>query len=140
MGMHLWLVAHEPNIYTMWAGSHLPDLFGLAERAGAHGSLCLIDAAQPGLALLAWSDESAGVGELCVLSPPGNDTVAERLRSLVSEWESRGRPVDADAEIRACPRRPRDSAPGGRGEVAIELRWTRFALSWRGSGTNRRRV
>jgi protein-L-isoaspartate(D-aspartate) O-methyltransferase len=28
MGLHLWLVAHEPRVFTLWAGSQLPDLFG----------------------------------------------------------------------------------------------------------------
>jgi hypothetical protein len=128
-GLHLWLVAHEPSIFTLWAGSQLPDLFGLAERAGAHGSLCLLDAGEPSLALLAWADDSAGAGELSVLSARQDDAVAVRLRSLVNEWASRGRPMDTDVEVRACLHRPVDGEPGPN-EVALDQRWTRFVLSW----------
>jgi protein-L-isoaspartate(D-aspartate) O-methyltransferase len=123
-GLHLWLVTREPNLFTLWSGAQLPDLFALAERAGAHGTLCLIDSAAPGLALLAWGD----AGELQVLSPVGSDAVAERLSALVKEWAAQGRPMDADVQIRACPR-PSGGAPPY-GEVGIDQRWSRFVLRW----------
>jgi protein-L-isoaspartate(D-aspartate) O-methyltransferase len=129
-GLHLWLVAHEPNVFTLWSTSRLPDLFGLAERAGAHGSLCLIDADQPGLALLTWAGS-----ELSVLSPSGSEGIADRLRALVNEWDSHGRPMDADARIRACPRS--SSGVPGTDEVAIDQHWTRFVLSWARSNHRR---
>jgi protein-L-isoaspartate(D-aspartate) O-methyltransferase len=127
-GLQLWLVAHEPKIFVLWSGAGMPDLFGLGERVGAHGTLCLVDSAQPNLALLAWADETRLGGQLCVVTPTGGETLGEVLRGLIDEWASAGRPTDNDLEIRACAR---DSAPEPLpAEVAIDQRWTRFILAW----------
>jgi protein-L-isoaspartate(D-aspartate) O-methyltransferase len=128
-GMHLWLVAHEPRVYMLWGGDQVPDLFDLAERVpGARGTLCLYDPPTQGLALLTWADATAHAGDVCALAPPGGEPVAMRLVTLVTEWAQAGRPLDADVEIRACPRST--SSPAGEGEVAVDRRWTRFLLSW----------
>jgi hypothetical protein len=121
-------VAHDPDVYTLWSASGLPDLFGLGGRAGARGTLCLVDAELGGLALLAWSDESLLGGELCVLAPSGCDRLADSLAGQVRAWVAAGRPLDDELEIRAYPR---GSAPSvGEGEVAIDQHWTRFVLAW----------
>jgi hypothetical protein len=127
-GLYLWLVAHEADIHTLWTAARLPDLFGVPERAGAHGTLCLIDRALASLALLARVDDSSQSGELCILCPPGAEAIAERLQALLSEWARAGRPCDSDAQIRAFPRDVERLLAVG--EVAINRRWTRFILSW----------
>jgi protein-L-isoaspartate(D-aspartate) O-methyltransferase len=128
-GLHLWLVGHLANVYTLWGGGQVPDLFRLPERLAARGTLCIIDAAGHGLALLAWSDESVRDGELSVLAPGGSQPLARDVMRLVQAWVVAGRPTDAEAEIRAYPRANAHSlAPG---EVAIDQRWTRFVISWR---------
>jgi len=128
-GLHLWLVAQSVDVYALWTADRLPDLFGLAERAGAHGTLCLVDADDESLALLAWADESARAGELCVVCPTGGEAAADRLHALVQQWVTAGRPGDAEAEIRAYPRTA--DRPTAKDEAAIDRRWTRFILSWR---------
>ena len=126
--LHLWLVAHEPNLYTLWGGSRLVDLFGFGERAGLRGTLCLLDAAGPSVALLAWCDETIAGGDLCVLASDGGLELAERLQALLREWSDQGRPSDAEVDISAYPRA---TAPApGPGEVAIDQRWSRFILRW----------
>src|SRR5262249_2795948 len=109
--------------------SRVPDLFFLGERLGARGTLCLIEAAPPRLALLAWADESAPGGEVCVLTHRGGDELAERLQQLLVRWVSDGRPRDTDAVVRAYARNAAP-APQEPGEVAVDERWTRFILSW----------
>jgi len=128
-GLHLWLVAHAAEVYTLWTADRLPDLFGLTERAGARGTLCLVDAEQRSLALLAWADESARAGELCVIFPQGGEGVAERLHALVQQWRAAGSPMDAEARIRAYPSNL--DRPPAKDEAIIDRRWTRFILSWR---------
>jgi hypothetical protein len=128
-GLHLWLVGHLANVYTLWGGGQVPDLFRLPERLAARGTLCILDASGPGLALLAWSDESVRDGELSVLAPGGSQPLAREVMRLVQAWVVAGRPTDAEAEIRAYPRASAHSlAPG---EVAIDQRWTRFVVTWR---------
>jgi protein-L-isoaspartate(D-aspartate) O-methyltransferase len=128
-GLHLWLVAHQPNVYTLWGAPPLPDLFGLPERLGARGTLCVVDRALSGLAVLAWAHENGRGGELHVLATQGADALAFRLRRLLREWVVAGRAVDAEAEIRAYPRTGGSrSAPTD--AAIVEQRWTRFALSW----------
>jgi hypothetical protein len=121
-------VAHDPDVYTLWSASGLPDLFGLGGRAGARGTLCLVDAELGGLALLAWSDESMLGGELCVLAPHGCDRLAHTLVEHLRGWVAAGRPLDDELEIRAYPRA--SAPPVAEGDVAIDQRWTRFVLTW----------
>src|SRR5919204_3294334 len=52
-GLHLWLVAHLPNVYTLWGAGQVPDLFRMPERLAPRGTLCVLDATEPSLALLA---------------------------------------------------------------------------------------
>jgi protein-L-isoaspartate(D-aspartate) O-methyltransferase len=129
-GLQLWLAAHDKDIYTLWATTRLPDLFGLADRIGARGTLCLLGLAQASLAMLAWADEAMHGGEMLVLAPVGAESLGERFVGLLREWAAAGGPLDADAEIRAYPR---DKAPAdlASGEAAIDQRWTRFVLGWR---------
>lgn len=129
-GIHLWLVAHEQNIVTVWAASRMPDLFGLAEQAGARGTIGLVDPREPGLALLAWSGSTAPGGELRTIAPVGSEAVAERLRSLVLEWSKSQRPTDQEATVLACLDASRNGHAGHGETTAIEQRWTRFELSW----------
>ena len=127
-GLHLWLVAHLANVYTLWGAGQVPDLFRLPERLAARGTLCVLDATEPGLALLAWADDFARDGELSVLAPEGSRALAARVERLLHEWVAAGRPTDAEAEVRAYPRTSTQApAPG---EVAIDQRWTRFVVSW----------
>jgi protein-L-isoaspartate(D-aspartate) O-methyltransferase len=128
-GMHLWLAAREPELYTVWGGGQIPDLFGLTDRVPeARGTLALLDAANARLALLAWGTPGVYSGELYVLAPLSADVHAQRLVSLVSDWARAGRPMDAFAAIRACPR-PNAERPGP-SEVELDRRWTRFLVSW----------
>ena len=125
-GLQLWLVAHEPGVYTVWGSARLPDLFGLAERTGARGTLCVID--PPDLVLLGRTDESDDERELLVLAPAAAERLAERVRGRLREWAAAGRPTDADLTIDAYPRdRAPEPAPG---QVALDQRWTRFLLQW----------
>jgi protein-L-isoaspartate(D-aspartate) O-methyltransferase len=125
-GLHLWLVTHQPSVCTLWGGSRAPDLFGLAERTGAHETLCVMDARS--LVLLAWIDGVERAGELAVLTPVGGEALAERVQRLLFEWQSTGRPTDRDVHIRAFVRG--SGVRLGPGEVAVEQRWSRFVLSW----------
>lgn len=126
-GLQLWLVANQPNVYTLWGARDVPDLFQLPERMGARGTLCVMDSSD-GLALLAWADEGVRGGELSVLIPPGCEPLAARLQHLLRQWDELDRPSDAQAEIRACSR---PAAPPARiGEAVVDQRWTRFTLSW----------
>ena len=127
-GLHLWLVAHQPHVYTLWGGPKVPDLFRLPERTGARGTLCIMNGAQSSLALLAWTDESARGGDLCVLTPVGGESLAARVQHLLREWDDLGRPIDAQAEIRAYSRG--NSPALAVGEATVDQRWTRFVLSW----------
>jgi hypothetical protein len=130
-GLHLWLVGHLANVYTLWGGQ-VPDLFRLPERLAARGTLCILDASGPGLALLAWSDPSVRDGQLSVLAPGGSQPLAREVARLVQAWVVAGRPTDAEAEVRAYPRASDHSLAAG--EVAIDQRWTRFVISWRSPG------
>ncbi len=136
LGLHLWLAAHDPYIYTVWAAARLPDLFGLTDRAGARGTLCLLDAATAGasLAVLAWADESACAGELCILTPEGGEASADRLQGLLAEWVTAGRPTDAALAIHACARTSPEAESAAQAaapdDVRIDQRWTRFTLRW----------
>jgi protein-L-isoaspartate(D-aspartate) O-methyltransferase len=130
-GLHLWLVAHLANVYTLWGGGQVPDLFRLPERLAARGTLCILDGTAPGLALLAWADDFARDGELLVLAPEGSRPLAARVEQLLHAWVAAGRPTDADAEVRAYPRTSTQAPLPG--EVAIDQRWTRFVVSWSGT-------
>jgi protein-L-isoaspartate(D-aspartate) O-methyltransferase len=127
-GLQLWLVAHDARIFVLWSGAGMPDLFGLGERVGAHGTLCLLDSVQPNIALLAWADETKLGGDLCVVTPVGGEALGDELRALTAGWAEAGRPTDDDLRIRAYAR---TSAPEPSPmEVAIDRRWTRFILAW----------
>ena len=127
-GLHLWLVAHQPDVYTLWGGSDVPDLFGLPDHLGARGTLCVIDGANRCLVLLAWTDESARGGELTLLTHEGGEALATRLHGVVQQWAAAGRPTDAEVEIRAYPRG--SAPPGQSGRLVLDQRWTRFVLNW----------
>jgi hypothetical protein len=127
-GLHLWLVAHVVNVYTLWGGSRVPDLFRLPERLSARGTLCILDAADHALALLAWADDSLRDSELCVLAPESSQLLAARVKHVVQAWASAGRLTDAQAEVRAYPR-GKIPEPGP-GEVALDQRWTTFVVNW----------
>jgi protein-L-isoaspartate(D-aspartate) O-methyltransferase len=128
-GLHVWLVTHQPGIYTLWGGARVPDLFGLVERSGVHGTLCCLAATGP--ALLAWADAVDGDargGEVCVLAPAASHEVAEQMRTMLGAWVAAGRPMDAQLQVRAYARGSRQALAAN--EVAIERRWTRFVLNW----------
>jgi protein-L-isoaspartate(D-aspartate) O-methyltransferase len=128
-GLHVWLVTHQPGIYTLWGDARVPDLFGLVERSGVHGTLCCL--AATGLGLLAWADAvdgEAGGGELCVLAPAGSDEVAEQMHTMLAAWVAAGRPMDAQLQVRAYARGTLQALAAN--EISIERRWTRFVLSW----------
>jgi protein-L-isoaspartate(D-aspartate) O-methyltransferase len=128
-GLLLWLVTHQPGVYTLWGGPGVPDLFGLVDRAGVHGTLCCLNAS--GLALLAWANDVNGdgrAGELCVLAPAGSDALAEQVAETLKAWDAAGRPLDTQLEIRAYPRgTPAAITPAA---ITIDQRWTRFVLNW----------
>jgi protein-L-isoaspartate(D-aspartate) O-methyltransferase len=127
-GLHLWLVAHLPNVYTLWGAGQVPDLFRMPERLAARGTLCFLDATAPGLVLLAWADEFVRDGELSLLAPEGSQPLAARVDQLLHAWVAAGRPTDAEATVRAYSRASaRTPAPG---EGAIDQRWTRFVVRW----------
>jgi hypothetical protein len=125
-GLHLWFSAHQPGMCTLWGGAQVPDLFGLQDSL--RGTLCLMDSKT--LVLLAWADEARREGELVVLAPGGADALAEVALNIVQDWDRRGRPLDAAAEIRAYPRSRAMETPDD-DEVVLDQRWTRFVLTWR---------
>jgi protein-L-isoaspartate(D-aspartate) O-methyltransferase len=127
-GLHLWLVAHQPGLCTLWGGADMPDLFGVQDRDRLHGTLCVMDST--GLVVLAWADAGQRAAELVVLAPTGSEALAEVVVGMLREWDARGRPMDADAVIRAYPRSHRPEVFGA-AEVAIDQRWTTFVLTWR---------
>jgi protein-L-isoaspartate(D-aspartate) O-methyltransferase len=126
MGLHLWLVSHQKGVCTLWGGSRVPDLFGLPDRAGARGTLCIMDSTS--LVLLARADESRDTSEIVVLASAGGDKLAARVKTLLNQWSATGRPMDASLEISAYPR-GQSPAPKG-DQVVIDRRWTTFLLSW----------
>jgi protein-L-isoaspartate(D-aspartate) O-methyltransferase len=123
-GLHVWLVTHQTGMYTLWGGARIPDLFGLVERSGVHGTLCSITAS--GVALLAWCKNESG--ELCVLAPAGSDDVAEQMRTLLATWQAAGRPMDVQLQVRAYARGTAHTVAAD--EIAIDQRWTRLVLNW----------
>jgi protein-L-isoaspartate(D-aspartate) O-methyltransferase len=126
-GLHLWLVTHQPGVYTLWGGSRVRDLFGLPDGGGTRGTLCVMDSR--GLVFLAWEADDQRAGELLLMTPAGGDALADRLQRLLTEWDTSGRPRDADLEIRAYPR-----ARGveiEEGDVVVDQRWSRFVLNWK---------
>jgi len=124
-GLHLWLAVHQPGVYALWGGPHVPDLFGLQDSL--RGTLCWMDSTS--LVLLAWADEARRAGELVLLAPRQGEALAELVLAILSEWAARGRPMDANAEIRAYPRAKAPDAFDA-GEVVLDQRWTRFVLTW----------
>ena len=125
--LHLWLVAHDASVFTVWAdpaARAVPDLFGINERF--RGSLCAL--AADALAVLGWANEDRKCGELCVQAPPSASNTAERLRRLVREWHAAGRPRDVDLRVRAFPRAASTSL--AQDAAVIQERWTRFVLDW----------
>jgi hypothetical protein len=127
-GLHLWFSAHQAGMCTLWGGRQVPDLFGLQDSL--RGTLCLMDSKN--LVMLAWADEARREGELVVLAPRGGDALAEVALNTLREWDRRGRPMDAAAEIRAYPRtRSARAANANPDEVVLDQRWTRFVLTWR---------
>jgi hypothetical protein len=127
-GLHLWLVTHQPGVYTLWGGARVPDLFGWPDRSGARGTLCLMDSRS--LVLLAWADESVGAGELVVLAPIGSDALAARARRLLADWQTAGRPTDNDLEIRSYAHGDDPKDAPDEHDVIVEQRWSRFFLNW----------
>ena len=128
-GLHLWLVAHDPSVYSVWAepGVRLiPDLFGIAERVRA--SLCAVDA--QGVALLGWAGEGRHAGELCVTAPLAGGAVAAHLVELLRAWAMAGRPRDSQVQIRAYACDDAEAPSAAADEVVIPQRWTRFVLRW----------
>jgi protein-L-isoaspartate(D-aspartate) O-methyltransferase len=126
-GLHLWLVAHQPSVCTLWGGSRVPDLFGLQDRV--RGTLCIMDSKSESLVLLAWEDELERGGEVFIVTPAGAEPLAYRVQRLLQDWVAAGRPLDSDIEIRVYSR-DRGAQPGD-DEVAVDQRWSRFILRWR---------
>src|SRR5207249_4132488 len=116
--------AHQPGMCTLWGGAQVPDLFGLQDSL--RGTLCLMDSTS--LVLLAWADEAQREGELVVVAPRGAETLAEAAVNTLRDWDRRGRPMDAAAEIRAYRRSRGAQSPTD--AVVIDQRWTRFVLTW----------
>jgi hypothetical protein len=104
----------------------VPDLFGLQDSL--RGTLCLMDSAS--LVLLAWADDARRSGELVVLASTGAEALAEQTLRILRDWDIGGRPMDADAVIRAYPR-GHGPAPTGPDAVVMDQRWTRFVVTWR---------
>jgi protein-L-isoaspartate(D-aspartate) O-methyltransferase len=127
MGLHLWLVSHQKGVCTLWGGARVPDLFGLPDRTGARGTLCVMDSTS--LVLLARADETRETSELVALASAGGEALAERVKDLLNQWSALGRPMDASLEIRAYPR-GQSPAPNA-DQVIIDQRWTSFLLMWR---------
>jgi protein-L-isoaspartate(D-aspartate) O-methyltransferase len=125
-GLHLWLVTHLPDVYMLWGGQRVPDLFGLPDRTAARATLCVMDSET--LVLLAWSDEADREGELSVLTPVGGEELAQRVQRLLIDWNREGRPRDVDLLIRAFPRGVGPDLDSG--QVAVDQRWSRFVLEW----------
>ena len=136
-GLHLWLVAQDPNIYSVWAepGTRMvPNLFGIPERV--RGSLCAVDAS--GVALLGWlghhHQAHQADAELGVTASPGAEAVVAHLIDLLRAWEAAGRPRDRDLRIWADPvgdRQAHGRADDAAAEaVVVQQRWTRFVLRW----------
>jgi protein-L-isoaspartate(D-aspartate) O-methyltransferase len=129
-GLHLWLVTHQRGVGIVWGGRRVPDLFGSVEGTEVvHGTVCVLDADLPSVALLAWADASARAGELVIQAPVGADALVARVRHCIQAWHAAGRPMDDDLSIRAyargrCP-------PPAADEVVVEQRWSRFVLNWR---------
>jgi protein-L-isoaspartate(D-aspartate) O-methyltransferase len=129
-GLHLWLVAHDPGVYSVWAepGVRLiPDLFGVADRVRA--SLCAVDA--QGVAMLGWAGDGRHTGELSVTAPLAGEAVAQHLVELLRAWAAAGRPRDSQVQIRAYACGDPAAPPAAADEVTIAERWTRFVLRWR---------
>jgi protein-L-isoaspartate(D-aspartate) O-methyltransferase len=126
MGLYLWLVSHQKGVCTLWGGARVPDLFGMPDRAGARGTLCIMDSTS--LVLLARSDESRDSSEVVVLASAGGDALALHVKALLNQWSAQGRPMDASLKIRAYPR-GQSPAPKVR-QVVVDQRWTTFLLSW----------
>jgi protein-L-isoaspartate(D-aspartate) O-methyltransferase len=126
-GLHLWLVTHLRSVYSLW-GPRVPDLFGSQDGTDVHGTLCVLEASPPSLAMLAWADAGAGAGELVIQAPVGADELVARVRVGLQQWLTAGRPHDADLEIRAYPRGC--GPPLTVDEVVVERRWSRFVLNW----------
>jgi protein-L-isoaspartate(D-aspartate) O-methyltransferase len=130
-GLHLWLAAHQPGLCTLWGGTAqlVPDLFGLGERTGTRGTLCVVDTT--GVVLLAWTDETRRGGDLLLLAPPRAKALVDQVRGVLTAWVSRGRPNDQQLTVRAYPRgvmhQPHER---GSDQVTIEQRWSSFDLSW----------
>jgi len=127
-GLHLWLVARQGGICSLWGGERVPDLFGSQDGSDVHGTVCILDAQLQRLALLAWADASERAGELVIQAPVGSEVLAERVRHLVQQWQAATRPMDSDLHIRAyrrgsCPVPALD-------EVVLAQRWSHFVLSW----------
>ena len=110
---------------TLWGGAQVPDLFGLQDSL--RGTLCLMNSRS--LVTLAWADEARREGELVVQAPDGAEALAEVALGILRDWDRRGRPMDAAAEIRAYPR-SRDALATPADAVVIDQRWTRFVLTW----------
>jgi hypothetical protein len=110
---------------TLWGGAQVPDLFGLQDSL--RGTLCLMDATS--LVMLAWANEDRRDGELVVLAPSGTEALAEVALGILRDWDRRGRPTDATAEIRAYPR-GRGTPATPTDAVVLNQRWTRFVLTW----------
>ena len=126
-GLQLWLAAHDAAVCSLWADLStrvLPNLFGHSERF--RGSVGLLD--EGALAVLAWRDEPAHQGELCVWSAPAARRTAERLVQHICHWAERGRPTDVAVHIRAYPRETTPTIDTD--EVLLEQRWHRFVLGW----------
>ena len=124
-GLHLWFAAHQAGMCTLWGGAQVPDLFGLQDSL--RGTLCLMNSRS--LVTLAWADEARREGELVVQAPDGAEALAEVALGILRDWDRRGRPMDAAAEIRAYPR-SRDALATPADAVVIDQRWTRFVLTW----------
>ncbi|MGI9148273.1 MAG: methyltransferase, FxLD system [Chloroflexota bacterium] len=126
--LHLWLVTHLGGMCSVWGGGHIPDLFGPQAGTDVHGTLCLVDAGRPTLAMLGWADAPTHGGELVIQAPDHADELVERVRAALQQWHAAGRPTDADLQIRAYARGT--SAAPERDEVVVERRWSRFILTW----------
>lgn len=127
-GLHLWLVTHQRGICSLWGGKRVPDLFGALDGTDVRGTLCVLDAKQQSLALLAWSNTTEHAGELVIQAPIGAEDVAEQLRTSLQAWQAAGRPMDADLRIRAYPRASGLEVTAD--DVILDQRWSRFVLNW----------
>ncbi len=116
-GLHLWLAVHQANVYAVWPREREPG------ESSARSSLCILDSES--LVMLGRADAS---DELVIATPGEWTPLADRVLTLLRDWEAASRPTDADLQVRAYERG--HAPPLQPAEVRIDQRGTTFVLRW----------